>query len=63
MYTGMTKGLSYTDIAKKANCSLKTVSFWVPRLQKSGSTKSLSDSGRPVLLDVDAIKRAVACRV
>ncbi len=53
------EGLSYTDIAKKVNCNLKTVSFWVSRLHKCGSTKSLSGSGRPVLLDVDALKRAV----
>lgn len=52
-------GQSYAQIAKQVKCSLKTVSFWVSRFKKSGSTDSISASGRPPLLDSDARKKAV----
>ena len=52
-------GVPFSAIAKKTNCSVKTVAFWVSRFKKSGSTDSISGSGRPSLLDAGARKRAV----
>ena len=53
------EGYSPTLISRKIGCSVKTVRFWVHRHKSSGSTRSIEGSGRPVLLSVDARKRAV----
>lgn len=53
------EGFSVSSIATKVGCSVKSVRFWVNRYSFSGSAKSIPSSGRPLLLNTVARKRAV----
>ena len=53
------EGFTVRAISLIVGCCKKTVRFWIHRRQHQGSARSIPGSGRPLLLDPRARRRAV----
>lgn len=53
------EGYTVRAISLKVGCSKKTVRFWMHRHKQQGSARSIPASGRPLLLNTRARRRAV----